>query len=637
MSATQQQSASAGGDRPPPPSDKPPRSCGICWSTGHFAKDCKNKPHPRSQDTWAIKRWNQAHPADLVQAPQQASVAQEAANELWKGRGSAQAMEASAEMDELQAYRAYFAHQAPRQQFAQWAEQQEKPRKKTKRAAFQAAFTAEHFALGTQADPHGRSESSVLRGNRRPMRPRSGRKPEGRRESAAVRAKLDSACTGHMAPIEEVEGRLFDCVEVQGESVKTAGREDSLEIMQRGSLAVSAKTELNKDKDYLLESVMGVKDLRTWLLSVFEMVQKGHVIHFAPELDGGSWVQLKNSEERLPVVVEERSFVLPLTVIGEAKTSLKQKQEINFETHVKMGHLGHRVLAETQRRKMVRNMEYYPNVEFGHDTVCLSKKGQKAPFNTVELPFRPKVVGARVVADCKGPINVRSINQQVYMVTFRDVASSFRKRFHVRSLHGLHSLVHKFQRLLARRGFPIKHFHADGQFETDELYRLAAGEYGGAPFDVSFSPPECQSLNGAAENDVKHWTQGVRSILDEAQTDANSVVSDKFWNCASEVFTDIENMTFCANAPEMTPWERVMGQQPDAAVWQRPLARVWFYIYPTLRSGPWVDRRAEGVFCGYSAVIRGYRILNLATKRYITRRVEDCVFDRTRCLTTSRP
>ena len=58
--------------------------------------------------------------------------------------------------------------------------------------------------------------------------------------------------------------------------------------------------------------------------------------------------------------------------------------------------------------------------------------------------------------------------------------------------------------------------------------------------------------------------KGCRSILDHAMRDKKSKVTYKHFPYASQALTRIENMTFNAAAPEMTPFEAVNGIQPDA-------------------------------------------------------------------------
>ena len=102
-------------------------------------------------------------------------------------------------------------------------------------------------------------------------------------------------------------------------------------------------------------------------------------MHFEPESKGGSWIQLSGSAERLPIeFVNQEYFRLPIRQHHEPKLSVRQMQEVNFRTHVVSAHLHHRILAETKKRQLVRNMAYYPNVNFGTDETCITQKGAES-------------------------------------------------------------------------------------------------------------------------------------------------------------------------------------------------------------------------------------------------------------------
>ena len=70
------------------------------------------------------------------------------------------------------------------------------------------------------------------------------------------------------------------------------------------------------------------------------------------------------------------------------------------------------------------------------------------------------------------------------------------------------------------------------------------------------------------------WRErGVAAMLDWAMKDPKSKVTYQHFPLASACLEQIENSTFSAAAPEMTPWEAMFGEQPDMGVWQKPLCR----------------------------------------------------------------
>ena len=94
---------------------------------------------------------------------------------------------------------------------------------------------------------------------------------------------------------------------------------------------------------------------------------------------------------------------------------------------------------------------------------------------------------------------------------------------------------------------------ADNEFDTVAMEELAAEP---PQFDFNFCAPHCHSQN-PAESDIKAWRLRVRAVMEQARRDPKSKVKKHHWPYASDCITDIENMSFCAQSPEMTPWESV--------------------------------------------------------------------------------
>ena len=145
-------------------------------------------------------------------------------------------------------------------------------------------------------------------------------------------------------------------------------------------------------------------------------------------------------------------------------------------------------------------------------------------------------------------------------------------------------------------------------------------------FDFTACAPHVHSQN-VAEADIKAWRLRIRAAVNNALKDPKSkVVPAINWPGASECIGAMENQTFRAQSPEKTPWEAVYRVQPDAPIWQIPLCRIWYFVYPNLReNAPFANRRAEAIFAGYSTTSSSYKIRNLATGRLIERRYADCV------------
>ena len=596
------------------PSNYPSGACGFCWEFGHFKRTCQNPPHPQSTDPDAMKasqgkgggRQNQQLWSGRQQQAKQAlaAIQQQQPPKQDLGGDDSEDMVLAAEFAALSNLA-----------FQEFSDNVRSGAKKVNCENY--CFPAsEHFEL---------SEQEKQKNLKRPLRTKPVRENLQKSVGWLIEMLIDSGCYRNMGPLDEVQSCVLDPVGVENESVLTADSDSPpLEIKLRGNLCGKLKTERGLYKETELQ-FSGVENLRKWLFSVAEAVRNRHILHFQAEIDGGSWLQFHGSCERVPIeFTDNNQFRIILKRDKQERLSTRQKQEVNFKTHCKSTHIDHRILSETVRRKLVRNFEYFPDVDFGTDETCLEMKGQKAPFPK-EAQWRPRKVGGLVRMDCKKiPKSLAKCSKIKYLLTIKDAKSRFVRRFYLTGTARLHQWTLLYRNFIRRKGHTLAHVMADGEFQTAGLAELAATE---PTFDFSFSSPHCQSQNGLAEADIKRWDKGVRCILDHAMKDPKSKVTYKHFPYASECLTDIENSVFNPQCPEMTPFEAVEGIMPDASVWQIPLSRCWYYIYTDLREGvPFAARRAEGIFCGLDHEIAGYKVLNLSSNRLLTRRFADVVF-----------
>jgi hypothetical protein len=178
------------------------------------------------------------------------------------------------------------------------------------------------------------------------------------------------------------------------------------------------------------------------------------------------------------------------------------------------------------------------------------------------------------------PIGLSKYSVIKYVLHVIDSRSRHVRRYYLRSTANLHQWVKKYRNYLRMRGHALGHLMPDGQFKTEAMEELAAAE---PTFELGYSAPNCQSQNGLAEADIKSWERKVSAILDWQMRDPKSQVTYAHFHLASECLTQIENMMFNPACPEVTADEAVNGVQPDVSLWQVPLCRVWYYIYPELR------------------------------------------------------
>ena len=164
----------------------------------------------------------------------------------------------------------------------------------------------------------------------------------------------------------------------------------------------------------------------------------------------------------------------------------------------------------------------------------------------------------------------------------------------------------------------MKLLSVDNQFITKEMKRMLPRHN----CDIDSISPECHAQAGATEVRHRGFNAAVRSIVDDSKRD------DTHWQDAGGLYEQYKNMTFSSATPQMTAYEAMEGEKPDATHWQLPLSDCWYFIYPGRRTGNRTlhKRREHGIFVGYNEASLSYNVWN--TRRRITyaRWFKDVVF-----------
>ena len=137
----------------------------------------------------------------------------------------------------------------------------------------------------------------------------------------------------------------------------------------------------------------GVAGLRQWLFSLPELYAAGHEMAFHQPKNGGIWLQLKDSNEQIPVeFVDGTHFRLLLHADTGKQLSMRQKQEANYRTHVLTANLDERYLSETKRRNLVRNFDFHPG---GRAVFRWQRTLAKNPLGVAPDMYTPKCAPQR--------------------------------------------------------------------------------------------------------------------------------------------------------------------------------------------------------------------------------------------------
>ncbi|KMQ84418.1 retrovirus-related pol polyprotein from transposon tnt 1-94 [Lasius niger] len=242
------------------------------------------------------------------------------------------------------------------------------------------------------------------------------------RESDSVEWCLDSGCTSHMC----IEKTKFEKIDNVYKTLNLANSE-STNITGAGNVRMTVSNG-KKETNVNFEKVYYVSDLRTNLLSVSKITDRGYKVNFCEK---DAIVTGKNGEiifraDRigdLYYVRKGRNPVNEVNSITRKENNVVMsvshtKSEID-EWHYKLGHLNEQDLKSMAKSGAVHGLKFKNNQTITKCEICIREKQTRTPF--------PKSEGGRtrnlleiVYSDVCGPMRIASYSGAKYFVTFID-------------------------------------------------------------------------------------------------------------------------------------------------------------------------------------------------------------------------
>ena len=341
-----------------------------------------------------------------------------------------------------------------------------------------------------------------------------------------IEAIADSGATSHAFRPDDVAKIGFDNVKELPNTVVVDAHGGESRVKQRADLpAIAIDFASGKRGNSMLEDAMVVEKLRKNLLSIPKLVQKKHIVVFAHEEDGGSYIKMRGRTDRIPLKWKRNAWVLRIYAESK-KTSAQTKQRTNFLTHRKFAHVGRRALDLALRRNMLTGFKYHKlsKAEACKCSVCTKAMSKRAPFSK-QSKTRSRLPGAVVHVDF-AEVPVASRNGNKLAAIFTDDCVRYRVADYAKTSKGVHHLLQRYIDTCEERGFRLKVVRCDTQWVTDAARALARK----VGFVFKASAPMCQSQDGVAERFMLTWANRVRAILRDQQR------GPEYWEYASDTW-----------------------------------------------------------------------------------------------------
>jgi transposase InsO family protein len=415
---------------------------------------------------------------------------------------------------------------------------------------------------------------------------------------------LDSGATSHLCN----EIRYFRTINDSKRSTLNLANSATTKTMGEGTVEFTANV-YGDTTNVSLSNTLHVPDLRTNLMSIGKITDRGLEVHFrkndATILDSkGNIMLIANRVGDLYFVNENGQEVC-------ATSSVSRNKEVTLELlHRRLGHANTKDISSAVREHVVRGVRLANTPEKFNCEICLQGKMSRSPFP--RRSNRLNKVLDLVHTDVCGPMRTQSLGGAKYFIEFIDDASRWCEVRFLKSKAEVFKATTEYIALVEnQKGKKVKCLQSDN-----------GGEYTGKEFDDylkkrgitrRLTAPYNPEQNGTAERKNRTLLDMARCLLKESN------LPNSFWAEAVNTANHLRNRLPTKSLDGRTPYEVWTDKVPDISHFRVFGARV-FYLDREPGRGKFDSRGQEGIFLGYADHSKAYRVWSTKGRKVVISR-----------------
>lgn len=402
---------------------------------------------------------------------------------------------------------------------------------------------------------------------------------------------LDSGATCHIANYRKFFDHLDEAVHedvwvANGAKARSKGR---------GSGRIGVVDGAGRKRDVPVEGVLYVPEMKSNLLSVKRLVQKGFVVTF----DASGAKILRG--EKVCAVVESAGNLFVLRQTDESVSMATTSNECIHTWHRRLGHRDCEAIVKLQ--DLTDGMKLRSCKCTEECEVCIQGKMQRKPFPKVSTSESSEVMDL-VHTDICGPMRTKTFGGRRYFITFIDDHSKYTVVYLLRAKsEAIEKLEEYVQLMKTQFGKVPKILRSDrGGEYTGKKVKAFLKRHG---VIGQFTAPYTPQQNGTAERKNRYLVEMARCMLIDANLD------NRFWGEAIVTANYLQNR-LPSRRIDGTPYERWFGKKPSLGHMQRFGVDAYCHV-PSEKRGKLDQKAIKLKFVGYSEVSKAYRLLDVAT------------------------
>jgi hypothetical protein len=409
---------------------------------------------------------------------------------------------------------------------------------------------------------------------------------------------LDSGASFHTTAIREILENY-----VSGDFGKVYLADGTaLDVVGIGNV----KIRIHADSVWKLQKVRHVPELKKNLISVGQLDDEGHGIHF----HGGKW---KVSMGARIIALGEKTGTLYMTTDMRDTIAVADASAEADLWHQRLGHMSEKGL------KVMHSLGKLPklksvNIDFCEN--CIFGKQKRVSFKTGGRTLRNEKLEL-VHTDVWGPAAVSSIGGKSYFVTFIDDHSRKVWVYFLKQKSEVYEVFKKWKAMVENEtGLKIKKLRSDngGEYEDTRFKRLCF-ENG---IRLERTVPGTPQQNGVAERMNRTLTERARSMR------IQSGLPKQFWAEAINTAAYLINRGPSVPLEQRIPEEVWSGKEVNLS-WLKVFGCIAYVHISDHARGKLDPKSLKCTFIGYGGDEFGYRLWDDQNKKII--RSRDVIFN----------
>ncbi|WJZ92889.1 hypothetical protein VitviT2T_011862 [Vitis vinifera] len=412
---------------------------------------------------------------------------------------------------------------------------------------------------------------------------------------------IDSGCTSHMTK----HLSIFTSIDRSVQPKVKLGNGEVVQAKGKGTIAISTKRGTK-----IVTNVLYIPDLDQNLLSVAQMLRNGYAVSFKENF---CFISDVHGTEIAKIKMNGNSFYLKLDLVEGHVFSAKIDESVVW--HKRYGHFNLKSLRFMQEAGMVEDM---PEISVNAQTCesCELGKQQRQPFPQ-NMSKRATHKLELIHSDICGPMSTTSLSNNVYFALFIDDFSRMTWVYFLKTKSQVLSMFKSFKKMVeTQSGQNVKVLRTDNGGEyTSKEFRVFCQEAG---IVHQLTAPYSPQQNGVSERKNRTVMEMARCMLFEKK------LPKLLWAEAVNTSVYLLNRLPTKSVQSKTPIEAWSGVKPS--VKHLKVFGSFCYLHvPSVKRGKLDERAEKGVFVGYAAESKGYRIYSLSRMKIVISR--DVHFD----------